>query len=117
MCAEIKHNSRWYSPLQFGGVASAHIDYDLAPYVRISFLKHYKDGLKYCESRKSYDAFEKKFGKDAGENASIDADLNIFQAYAPKAYQYAIDMLEKEGRQSCEALFHNLNTLNWFGGV
>ena len=27
------------------------------------------------------------------------------------------DMLEKEGRQSCEALFHNLNTLNCFGGV
>lgn len=117
MCAEIKHNSRWYSPLQFGGVASAHIDYDLAPYVRISFLKHYKDGLKYCELRKSYDAFEKKFGKGVGETASIDADLNIFQAYASKAYQYAIDMLEKEGRQSCEALFHNLNTLNWFGGV
>ena len=74
-------------------------------------MKHYKDGLKYCESRKSYDTFEKKFGKDIVESASVDAEMNIFQVYAPKAYQYAMDMLEKEGRQSCEALFHNLNTL------
>lgn len=74
-------------------------------------MKHYKDGLKYCETKKSYEDFEKRFGKGIGETASIDADLNIFQAYASNAYQYAIDMLEKEGRQSCEALFHNLNTL------
>lgn len=74
-------------------------------------MKHYKDGLKYCETKKSYEDFEKRFGKGIGETASIDADLNIFQIYAPKAYQYALDMLEKEGHQSCEALFHNLNTL------
>ena len=111
-CQQVAVIFQIQSQCQYGGCASDHIDYDLAPYVRMSFLKHYKDGLKYCESRKSYDAFEKKFGKGVGETASIDADLNIFQEYAPKAYQYAIDMLEKEGRQSCEALFHNLNTLN-----
>lgn len=110
-CQQVAVIFQIQSQCQFGGVASAHIDYDLAPYVRISFLKHYKDGLKYCEAKKSYDAFEKRFGERAGETASIDAELNIFQTYAPKAYQYAIDMLEKEGHQSCEALFHNLNTL------
>ena len=26
-------------------------------------------------------------------------------------YNYAMEMLEREGRQSTEALFHNLNTL------
>jgi anaerobic ribonucleoside-triphosphate reductase len=110
-CQQVAVIFQIQSQCQYGGVGSAHIDYDLAPYVRISFLKHYKDGLKYCETKKSYDAFENRFGKGVGETASIDADLNIFQAYAPKAYRYAIDMLEKEGRQSCEALFHNLNTL------
>lgn len=110
-CQQVAVIFQIQSQCQFGGVASAHIDYDLAPYVRISFLKHYKDGLKYCETKKTYEDFEKRFGKGIGETASIDADLNIFQTYAPKAYQYALDMLEKEGHQSCEALFHNLNTL------
>ena len=29
------------SQVQFGGVACAHIDYDLAPFVRMSFIKHF----------------------------------------------------------------------------
>jgi ribonucleoside-triphosphate reductase len=37
------------SQVQFGGVGSIHLDYDLAPYVRMSFLKHFMDGLKYVE--------------------------------------------------------------------
>ena len=34
------------SQVQFGGVASAHIDFDLAPFVLKSFIKHYNDGLR-----------------------------------------------------------------------
>ena len=34
---------------QFGGVAATHLDWTLVPYVRKSFLKHFKDGLKYIE--------------------------------------------------------------------
>lgn len=34
---------------QFGGVASTHIDWTMVPYVRKSFFKHFKDGLKYIE--------------------------------------------------------------------
>lgn len=34
---------------QFGGVASTHIDWTMVPYVRKSFFKHFKDGLKYVE--------------------------------------------------------------------
>ena len=109
-CQQIAVIFQIQSQVQYGGVGSAHIDDDLAPFVRISFLKHYRDGLKYCED-KDYEDFVEKFGEKTVYEASIDAELNIFQAHAPKAYQYAIDMLEKEGRQSCEALFHNLNTL------
>lgn len=32
---------------QFGGVSATHIDWTMIPYVRKSFYKHYKDGLKY----------------------------------------------------------------------
>ena len=35
------------SQVQFGGVGSIHLDYDLAPFVIKSFFKHYADGLKY----------------------------------------------------------------------
>ena len=34
---------------QFGGVAATHLDHTLVPYVRKSFWKHFKDGLKYVE--------------------------------------------------------------------
>jgi len=89
------------SQVQFGGVASAHLDYDLAPYVRKSFFKHYCDGVKYLENRElDYRCLP---------------DLSIedpdYKAYSEKAYRYAMDMLEKEGSQAAQGLFHNLNTL------
>lgn len=102
------------SQVQFGGVASMHADYDLAPYVRYSFAKHYKDGLKYVD----------KFHIDS-RNGEIDYEIehmldnpvyysiknSEYKAYSPTAYKYAIDMLEKEGKQSAQGLYHNLNTL------
>ena len=36
---------------QFGGVAATHLDWTMVPYVRKSFMKHFKDGLKYCEGK------------------------------------------------------------------
>ena len=32
---------------QFGGVAYSHLDWSMVPYIRKSFAKHFKDGLKY----------------------------------------------------------------------
>lgn len=34
---------------QFGGVSATHLDWSMVPYVRKSFAKHYKDGLKFIE--------------------------------------------------------------------
>ena len=36
---------------QFGGVGATHIDWTMVPYVRKSFMKHFKDGLRYCEGK------------------------------------------------------------------
>lgn len=36
---------------QFGGVSASHLDWTMVPYVRKSFMKHFKDGLKYCEGK------------------------------------------------------------------
>lgn len=36
---------------QFGGVAATHLDWTMVPYVRKSFMKHFKEGLKYIENK------------------------------------------------------------------
>ena len=36
---------------QFGGVSATHLDWTMVPYVRKSFMKHFKDGLKYVEEK------------------------------------------------------------------
>ena len=35
---------------QFGGVAATHLDWTMVPYVRKSFIKHFKDGMKYIDN-------------------------------------------------------------------
>ena len=86
------------SQVQFGGVASAHIDFDLAPFVLKSFIKHYNDGLQWIKMYPKLD-----FEPDSIEDPRLTSNTAV--------YNYAIYMLEREGRQATEALFHNLNTL------
>lgn len=87
------------SQVQFGGVASAHIDYDLAPYVKKSFVKHFKDGLHWFE------------GCDNTQIKEIEMSNKRLADNHHKAYQYAMEMTEKECKQAAQALYHNLNTL------
>ena len=42
-------NFQLQSLQQFGGVSATHLDWTMVPYVRKSFFKHFKDGLKYVE--------------------------------------------------------------------
>lgn len=44
-------NFQLQSLQQFGGVSATHIDWTMVPYVRKSFMKHFKDGLKYIEEK------------------------------------------------------------------
>ena len=87
------------SQVQFGGVATTHLDYDLAPYVKKSFKKHFKKGMKYLYNI-TYENIKNIF-----------IDNKELKKKYPKAYSYAIDMLNEEGKQACEGLYHNLNTL------
>ena len=93
---------------QFGGVSATHLDWTMVPYVRKSFAKHYKDGLKYFDDREEID-YSIKFMLDNAKEYSIEED--DYKAYSPKAYKFAIDMTVKEVHQAVEALYHNLNTL------
>jgi ribonucleoside-triphosphate reductase len=88
---------------QFGGVAATHLDWTMVPYVRKSFWKHYKDGLKYITG------IEEKIVIDGDpKNISID---DISYTCEPDVYRYALDMTKKEIYQAVEGLYHNLNTL------
>ena len=94
---------------QFGGVSATHLDWTMVPYVRKSFWKHYKDGLKYVEgpTGEAY-KIETTFANYKPEDYSI-YDKNIYRW--PRAYNYAMDMTIKETHQAVEGLYHNLNTL------
>lgn len=86
---------------QFGGVSATHLDWTMVPYVRKSFYKHYKDGIKYIYGIE-LDSIEHP------EDVSIEDQL--YKKF-DKAYNYALDMTLKETQQAVEGMYHNLNTL------
>lgn len=88
---------------QFGGVSATHLDWTMIPYVRKSFWKHYKDGLKYIEKVNNPVWFESNGGK-------LPICANEYHEYE-NAYTYATDMTTKEVYQAVEGMYHNLNTL------
>ena len=89
---------------QFGGVSASHLDWTMVPYVRKSFYKHFLDGLNWVETRNTY----MNLTPEEVVKTSIDDDM---YHRAPSAYQYAMDMTEKETKQAVEGMYHNLNTL------
>lgn len=95
---------------QFGGCSATHLDWTMVPYVRKSFWKHYVDGLKYVEgpTGKSLE-IEIAFDEDRGPEDFSIGDESIY--CWNRAYNYAMDMTEKELRQAVEGMYHNLNTL------
>ena len=89
---------------QFGGVSASHLDWTMVPYVRKSFRKHFKDGLKYVMNRADADEMMEEIPKN------YPIDHNLYTQYY-KAYTYAMDMTKKEINQAVEGMYHNLNTL------
>lgn len=89
---------------QFGGVSATHLDWTMVPYVRKSFYKHYKDGMKYLK----HNEHDLKYTKDDVINISIE---DTYWKQEPDVYDYAMDMTRKETYQAVEAMYHNLNTL------
>lgn len=69
--------------------------------MRKSFYRHYKDGVKYLEGREL----------DYSFHPDLPIDEPDYKAYSLKAYEYAMDMLEREGKQAAQGLWHNLGTL------
>ena len=93
---------------QFGGVSATHLDWTMVPYVRKSFAKHYKDGLKYLADWEGIDYSIENMLVNAVDYSIEELD---YEAYCDKAYKYAIEQTKKEVHQAVEGLYHNLNTL------
>lgn len=87
---------------QFGGVSATHLDWSMVPYVRMSFFKHYRDGMKFLKGVEDFTISGEK-GKTSIEDANYRAN--------PEVYQYALEMTKREVHQSVEGMYHNLNTL------
>lgn len=96
--------SQLQSLMQFGGVSASHLDWTMVPYVRLSFAKHYIDGMKYLRKDVSYKSLTKDFIRDTS------IDDNIYKRNK-EVYDYALDMVTREIYQAVEGLYHNLNTL------
>lgn len=96
---------------QFGGVSATHLDWTMVPYVRKSFTKHMKDGLKFCEGKSDYKI--ERFNKWLYHNniGVLNFDNEEFKNLHPEAWAYALEMTEREVYQAVEAMYHNLNTL------
>lgn len=92
---------------QFGGVSASHLDWTMVPYVRKSFYKHWLDGLRYICNCDEYD-IEKSVKWIKEKHPNIDDEYFITPSEVKK---YAMDMTEKELKQSVEGMYHNLNTL------
>ena len=105
------------SLMQFGGVSATHLDWTMVPYVRKSFWKHFKDGLKWFEEGNEAHYFTSvdisKMPIEPYYNATVDENTVILveTAKCTKAYKYAMDMTERELQQAVEGMYHNLNTL------
>lgn len=120
---------------QFGGVSATHLDWTMVPYVRKSFVKHYLNGLFYCEDdgwagfkiedmpegvfKRLQNNYKTKAEKQTVGSKKVDSPhwmekQSIESEYfkeCPRAYRYALDMTKKECEQAVEGLYHNLNSL------
>lgn len=73
------------------------------PYVRKSFYKHYKDGIKFVENIANWDGINV-------EPSELSIDDTEYTKHE-RAYDYALKMTEREVKQAVEGLYHNLNSL------
>lgn len=87
---------------QFGGVSATHLDWTMVPYVRKSFYKHYIDGVKYVENYRG-EALDRYTNE-------MPIDCQLYKSFS-RAYDYAMEMTERECKQAVEGMYHNLNTL------
>lgn len=87
---------------QFGGVSASHLDWTMVPYVRKSFWKHFKDGLKYFDYNNTNHFFKDvnltKLPIEPYHNRTVDEESLYLVNTAKdctKAYEYAYEITKR----------------------
>lgn len=116
---------------QYGGIACDNIDYDLAPFVDISFRKNlasemngmavhtkkpeYSEYLAFPTEKKIDDTIKRIAEKFKSRGITMDSPreelYSMFPAECVECIDRAIDMTDSNTHQAMEALVHNLNSL------
>ncbi len=89
---------------QYGGVSANKLDHDLAPYVKRSFVKHFRKGLDYFGEQDGL--------QEQGEVGDFSMGQTDLAERFPGAYRYALQETRAETMQAAESLIHNLNTMS-----
>ena len=95
---------------QFGGVSASHLDWTMVPYVRMSFAKHYYNGLVWLQGFKDNE-IDYEIDNMLANAQDWSIEDNEWKAYNEPVYNYAKAMTKKELWQAVEGMYHNLNTL------
>ena len=90
---------------QFGGVSATHLDWTMVPYVRKSFWKHYRKGLKWIQDITDKEHIPNK--KEDVNRSIYDKEWKCNE----KIWEFAMELTREEVEQAAEGLYHNLNTL------
>lgn len=72
----------------------------MVPYVRMSFRKHYLDGLTFIDGLTEL--------PEVAKDTSIEDE---FYRKNEAVYKYALTLTKRELDQAVEGMYHNLNTL------
>lgn len=89
---------------QFGGVGASHLDTTLIPYYRLSYYKHYADGLKWLRGKKIQYATREEIMKRI--HVGYGTFYNDYEVS-----EFALEHTQNELHQAIESLLHNLNSL------
>lgn len=87
----------------------------LAPFVRDSFARYYKDGLAYLNNitTKTIDYSIETMLLSAKEYSIKDSE---YEAYSPAAYSYAMDMLKREIKDAVQTFNYQINSMSTTNG-
>ena len=105
------------SQCQFGGISSAKIDTEAAPYVRITFEKKFKNALMDCRDYSKEEAERIIYDLKKEDENIIHLGNKRLQELYPIEYKVAKRHTVEETEQACESLYHNLGTLESRAGL
>lgn len=97
----------------YGGCSIPYLDRALVPYIRKSFVKHFKKGLCYVAdfSKEEADTIVENYGK---ENI-VYSNVELKEKY-PRVFRYATDLTEESVKQAMQGLEYEINSLSTVNG-